>query len=326
MRMKPICVLVVLVLIVVGACGDASADLTFDPELYTFLSVSPRGYSPSINNCGEIIYVDYVMGTSATALFSSERGQLTDTSIYVERWTGTGVNDSGEAVVAGRPAAGGGYRVYSTVRGAITASDFSSNNPGINNMGEVSYVHNQTLPRGVFTSDRGMLIDISTPCYTPRQTDISDSGEIIYDYLDVDGQRQIFSSTRGQLTTSRAYAGAINSYGDVVYVDAVLGDIRLLDGTVLFDVLATHVKMNDYGDIVFSQYVSGGNGNYPTSRIVVATQRPDFYPQFSAIDPAMLSVPSPSVVPLPGTVLLGAIGLSAAGWRLRKLDSKMRGR
>jgi len=301
-------------------CEYTFADpITYDPSNYTFLSVSSSGSSPSINNNGEIVYVDWTISGYDAEIFSTTRGQLTFTNnqIITERWTGTGINDSGEVVYSAQATNGQSYTVYSTIRGEnISPPNFQSNSPGINDLGEVSYEHNQTLPRGVFSSTRGMLIDISVPHHTSHQTDISNSGEIVYDYFDINGNLQIFSSTRGQLTTSGGYAAAINNYGDVVYTDKATGDIYLLGGTLLFDVVANHIGLNDYGDIVFSNYVSGDNWNYPSkSSIILATQRPEFYQQFSPVVPSNV-VPEP--IPIPSAVILGSIGLFFAGWKLRK--------
>jgi hypothetical protein len=279
-----------------GAWEWVLVDATIEFEAlppYTFLCVTDYGaWTPSINNNSEIVYVAYD-ANGYPQVFSTERGQLTYSDTRNLRFTD--INDAGEVVYADIATNGPSFNVYSTIRGEdISPPNFQSNAPGINNLGEVSYEHTQTLPRGIYSSERGMVVE-STTGFTCILTDINDSGEIVYNNQDANGNIQIYSSTRGQLTTSGGYTATISNYGDVIYTNGTWGGpmyIYSLDGTQITDFpVSVNIDMNDYGDIVLAVQDSWGGwtGGGEDSRIILATRTPERYPQYPPYIPSHLS-------------------------------------
>lgn len=302
----------------------SAVPINFDPGLYSFFTVANNATFGKINNLGEIVYVQQQDARANAQVFSTERGQLTSST--TQNLGSPDINNLGEVVyqdVSPLP----GFRVFSTEQGLIDTSGIGSGQagiPAINDFGEISFTHSQNEPRGVYTTDRGLLTPFSL-ISASTFTDINNSGEVIHGGRDSDRRRHIYSTDRGQLTFSSmgnsGISAAINNFGDVVYTrnipslsNAVL--LFSLDGTQLtnFAVFSAGIGLNDFGDIVF-----GVGNNFGTrSSIILMTQRPDFFSS-SGFTPFTPPPPISSVVPEPSTILLFGTGLAGLGlWRYRK--------
>lgn len=240
-----------------------SSPIVFDPGLYTMFLVTDSSTSPSINNNGEIVY-EARDGNGNPQVYSNIRGQITFSTTGNLRFPD--INDTGEVVYSDfRP---GGFQVFSTTRGLISPG--RGNLAGINNLGEVSY--NDGV--GIYTSTEGFI----TSAIYPGETDITDSGEIIYSAADDNNQDHIYSTTRGVLVDTHGN-GLINNYGDVLYIEN--NRLFTLDGTPLIDFsIGFFADMNDFGDIVVSALEVDEN-NYASFRTVLMTQRAEFYSDYN---------------------------------------------
>jgi hypothetical protein len=95
------------------------------------------------------------------------------------------------------------------------------------------------------------------------------------------------------MTSNGGYRPSINNYGDILYTRITgdfdgmavynLGGGRLTSFNVRKDVnVMQDVNVNDYGDFVFVV------ASKKAHQVVLATQRPQFYPQYTLFDPLNL--------------------------------------
>lgn len=298
--------------------------LSLDLSSYTFLTVfgptSEKFYiGQGINNYGEIVGVN----SNGSEVYSTDRGILVNSiSFFVND---ASINDAGE-VVYDIQGGSGGKKVLSTERGFIGTGGY----PSINNFGEVVYANNYAIEKQVISNTRGLMA-VGPPYGQPIKTDINDNGEIVYNKEDSEGNMQIFSTTRGQLTTTGAIVATVNNNGDIVYINeagflTTLGEIYITNFPISGDIL----DMNDHGDIIFythsfyDYYLSKGlEPGSPVPEVVyadeihytvLATNHPELYPQFSDF----YYVERGEVVPEPSSIFLLGVGLaSLAGLRKR---------
>lgn len=266
----------------------------------TYLSVGVEGYNPRINNYGEIVYT-----TSSGSIVSSVRGTIPNHGIHPIQ---PNLNDLGEIVYAdSRPSGTGPWTIYSTERGEIAYGDTS---PAINNHGEIAWAWGQAYPRTLYSNERGILMQLLSYDADFISVDMNDGGEIVCAYRDYDFSYKLFSSVAGQLLEFDHNLGnvSINNNGDIAYRylnNNFRWDYASLEGERLIDLDADVFQLgqfdrNDYGDIVFNIDYPGLSGYY----LVLATDRPEYYPNYSPFDPDDINH-----VPLPGAVLLLGAGL-----------------
>jgi hypothetical protein len=175
------------------------------------------GNSPSINNLGEIVWIENDPVTGLDQIYSNIRGQLT--SDIFDHWTPS-INDSGEVVwIQIDPITGGRNQVFSSTRGQLTFDLYINMMPDINDKGEVIWVHyDQFGYKQIYSSERGQL-----------------TFDMIY---------------------SREWP-SINNYGDIVWIDSFSGSIfGIIDGANVQITSGTDinsVSINDYGEVVWDE-------------------------------------------------------------------------
>ena len=266
--MKKILLALISLIFIISCAHTPPLDtkITYKESLYKFFIVVEGGSQGSINNLGEIVYIN------KTGITSTTRGRLKEAS-YDKRFPR--INDSGEVVYCGpaKPTGEGPWTVYSTARGKI-AYGFT---PSINNSGEIVYVVEQAYRPTINSITRGTLVTIK---HGPAgyHLDINNSGEVVYKV-----NNKIFSTTRGLITTTVGSAPSgitINNLGDILYSN--VKGVFYMDGTNLtaklskasnFARFGGPVDVNDYGDFVFSLWFSGKDKSF----LLLATQRPEYY-------------------------------------------------
>ena len=272
---------------------------------YEFLVVAEGpGWEPSINNSGEIVYLATDESGNPN-VFSTLRGQLTRSTTGHLRFPE--LNEQGEVVYADRVPPAVEFQVWSTVRGLITKQP-PANVPAISDSGEICFARSEPGSVELHTDRRGLIVDLgdapSTTC------DLNSQGEVVYRGFDEEGRYQVFSSTRGQLTTEpEAFLGSpsVNNRGEVVWVQSgelhslVEGQVTEFGGLVGF-----RLDLNDSGDVVFPYR------HKKTFLIVLATRHPERYPDFRPLKYETVREPDFEVEvrvdPLgnPGVVVLGS--------------------
>ena len=316
MKKNMLILVAIILLSSVTHVSAVNAGIIYDASLYKYFVVAENASQGSINNLGEIAYMNYV-GDKGFELYSTVKGQLS-TADWSTRFPR--INDSGEIVYSGSavPNGSGPWTVYSTVRGKV-AYGFT---PGINNLGEIVYSDEQAYYPTINSTTRGTLATFSSG-HLIYYTDVNDSGEIVYK----DGG-QVVSTTRGVLATVKGgdQGGVtINNSGDVLY-NSVGGGVRYMDGTDLITTLegispcirfGGPVDINDYGDFVFGIWFNDEPGMY----LMLATQRPDYYSsEFKYWDEYAYLAHHPAHMPIPSAILLLGSGLMGVAWVRRKFQ------
>lgn len=271
----------------------------------TFLVVSDGpSWEPSINNAGEVVYLAKDE-SGYPNVFSTRRGQLTHSTTGHLRFPE--LNADGELVYADRVPPSTEFQVWSNVRGLISKQS-SANTPAISDSGEICFVTGGPRRVELSTDRRGRVLDLGDTVGTT--CDLNSHGEIVYRGVDEEGLFQIFSSTRHQLTHEpEALLGSptVNNHGDVVWVQS--GELHSLDEgkiTEFGGLVGFRLDLNDHGDVVFPYRQK------KTFIIVLATRRPEMYPDFRPLKYDSVREPEFEVVvridPLgnPGVVVLGS--------------------
>jgi len=166
-----------------------------------------------------------ILGTSA--FLARADGYWSITQLPIRDGIAPAINNSGEVVWCLNP---GG--IYSSTRGRLATSGWF---PHLANSGEVVYMdyYNQNVglydlvstTRGRLTF--GGLVDPNTAF------DVNSSGEIVYTKNDAQGNSQIFSTLRGQITFQPAYhySPCINELGEIVWGQSIPGGGRTFSTT-----------------------------------------------------------------------------------------------
>ena len=148
----------------------------------------------------------------------ADDGYWSITQTSLQNVEGPQINDSGEMVWYLN---GGG--VYSSVRGRLASSEVI---PKLANSGEVVYADWFGGPYwDLVSTTRGRLtyggiIDVNSSLY-----DVNSSGEVVYAKRDAAGYAQVYSTVRGQITfdATRHYSPCINDNGEIVWSEYVSG-------------------------------------------------------------------------------------------------------
>jgi len=190
-------------------------------------------YSPAINNLGDLVWVE--LGNPYTL-----RGIIADQPITVttsQNWIGeANINDRGE-VVWGQQDGQGYYQIYSSIRGQLTSGAYYSNDPSINNQGEVVFTRFDPMQPGanqVFRLSAGSStpVAVTNDSLDHRSPAISDSGEIVWAERDMNSPTpaaKVVSNVRGILVpvATDIFSVDLNNCGDVVYVTYDNGQNKL---------------------------------------------------------------------------------------------------
>ena len=275
------------------------------PASVSFLVVSESSsWEPSINNSGEIVYLALDEAGNPN-VFSTRRGQVTRSTTGHLRFPE--LNEEGEIVYADRVAPSTEFQVWSNVRGLITVKP-PANTPAISDIGEICFVRSGSRRVELHTDRRGRVLDLGDSVGTT--CDLNSQGEIVYRGVDDEGNFQIFSSTRQQLTDEQEVllgSPSVNNHGQVVWVQS--GELfSLEDGQVteFGGLVGFRVDLNDQGDVVFPYR------HKKTFLIVLATRYPERYPDFRPLKYESVREPdfevALSIDPLgnPGVVVLGS--------------------
>ena len=155
---------------------------------------------------------------SSEEIVSTTRGILAQ-SAYAARMPN--LNDAGEEVYYGlSPSNQGPWTIYSTASGVIANGTTS---PAINNNGEIVWGQGQTSPETLYSNQRGIIMQIPPSTISDFiSIDITDSGEVVCSYRDIDWSYKIYSSVRGRLLELKHTISpgiAINNHGDIIYIN-----------------------------------------------------------------------------------------------------------
>jgi|GEM_PF-5736581 len=180
------------------------------------------------------------------------------------------INAAGEAVWVEFNPSNNYDQIMSNKRGALVTDAAFHYSPSINGIGDVVWSQmvsgfEQIKKR----SNSGTVADVTTGSVNHSDPAINDNGEVVWVQFDsVSGFDQIFSSTRGLLTSSAAwhYSPAINNNGEVCwsqYDPATLEtQVACLGGGMITSGVNEHYSpsINNAGTIVWSE-VDAATGN-----------------------------------------------------------------
>jgi hypothetical protein len=149
----------------------------------------------------------------------ADDGYWSITQTAIQNALGPQINDSGEMVWFLNSDGG----VYSSVRGQLASSGLF---PKLANSGEVVYAGYFGGPNwDLVSTTRGRLtyggiIDVNLSLY-----DVNSSGEVVYVERDANGYVQVYSTVRGQVTFDATdhYSPCINDNGEIVWSEYVSG-------------------------------------------------------------------------------------------------------
>lgn len=274
-----------LVVFLLSALASGQESLT--PISFLVVSDGPS-WEPSINNSGEIVYLTRDEAGYPN-VFSTRRGQLTRSTTGHLRFPD--LNEAGELVYADRVPPSTEFQIWSSARGLISRQS-SGNTPALSDSGEICFVKSDSRQVELHTDRRGRVLDLGDTIGTT--CDVNSSGEIVYRSLDDDGNFQIFSSTRSQLTHEpQALLGSpsVNNHGQVVWVQS--GELHSLEEgqmTEFGGLVGFRIDLNDHGDVVFPYRQK------KTFIIVLATRFPERYPDFRPLKYESLRDPGLEVV------------------------------
>ena len=283
--------------------AQAPAQSGLAPIAYLVVSAGPS-WEPSINNSGEIVYVTEDE-SGFPNVFSTRRGQITRSTTGHLRYPE--LNEDGEIVYADRVPPSLEFQVWSTVRGLISGR-YPANAPAISDTGEICFVSSEPRRVSLHTDRRGRVLDLGDSIGTT--CDLNSQGEIVYRSIDGEGDFQIFSSTRRQLTEGEEVllgSPSVNNHGQVVWVQS--GELFSLEEgqiTEFGGLVGFRVDLNDHGEVVFPYRQK------KTFIIVLATRYPERYPNFRPLKYESVRQPefevAISIDPLgnPGVVVLGS--------------------
>jgi hypothetical protein len=240
-------------------CGTGTC-----PDL---VATGQLGWGLSLNSLGEVVWTQGDQTTGLMQIFSSTRGQLTTDSInhnspavndlgdmvwveysqtgdYLLRgiiagqqvtvatsqgWIGrVDLNDRGEVVWAQQDNSGYG-QIFSNIRGQLTTGTVYSNDPSINNQGEIVYTlydPQQQIPSSlVYRLQAGSTtpVLVTNDTLDHRSPTINDNGEIVWIERDMNSSAplsRIVSTTRGvQLSAaSDIWSVDLNNCGTIAYM------------------------------------------------------------------------------------------------------------
>ncbi len=228
----------------------------------------------SINDLGEIVWSKFSQETGTRQIYSSNRGQLTNSiadhdllsinnrgdvvwmeNEYIKGLLGgietqlgmnalsyshPSINDRGEVVWVQDDPATGKRRIYSNLRGYLPVETDLPWWPSINNAGDVvwSDTDPQTGQSQIFGLLNGVKIQITTDANWHYYPSISNSGEVVWSQTDPSGDNgRIYKRSADGLVTQITYACPYGS---------------------------GHVKpaINNCGDVIFASSGSGGYALY----------------------------------------------------------------
>ena len=216
---------------------------------------SPPQTGSAVNDLGEMVWSQLDPATNNTQIYSSMRGQLTSelnphntpslnnrgdvvweqgnwitgiiqgAPVSIGPGTNPSINDSGEVVWDQYDSNTGNVAIYSSVRGLLSQAPAFS--PAINNNGDVVWVQSDGSGfNQIFVDIAGVITQITFDQEHHSDPFISNSGEVVWSQsrMTTEGQRRIFSSTRGQLTHDCPFGWghsepSVNSCGDLSFTN-----------------------------------------------------------------------------------------------------------
>lgn len=166
--------------LVVGLCAALPAGGRADPTSYTFTNIAQASggfvnpfFNPSINNSGQVAFVQSSTGLSQT-VFRGSGGPLTSIASFTPVFgfggggfilSGTSINSSGTVAFWGNPG-GGNVRIFTgTGGGAVTAISPAGLgglglSPAINDAGTVAFLATQGGQPVIFTGSGGPVTPV----------------------------------------------------------------------------------------------------------------------------------------------------------------------
>ena len=184
------------------------------------------------------------------------------------------INNSGE-VVWYLDASG----IYSSTRGHLATSGLK---PHLANSGEVVYEDYFGTAIGMYdlvSTTRGRLT-FGGAIGVNSTYDVNSSGEIVYMQQDASGNNQIFSTTRGQITFDDAnhYAPCINDYGEIIWGQYIAGvgsvTVSSTRGVLPENYGFYPYDLNNPGDICFDGSLVSPTAGYTSPHIFSSTHGP----------------------------------------------------
>nr|WP_284694664.1 6-bladed beta-propeller [Geomonas sp. Red32] len=189
------------------------------------------------------------------------------------------INSFGEVVWTQQDPNTSTYEIFSSTRGQLTSDGAMHNAVAVNSLGDMAWTEYDSVSGGnvVRAIIGGQAVLVASNQNWISSLALNDRREVVWSQQDWSGAPQIFSSTRGQLTSGVGHdSPSINNQGDVVYLQydqQWVGQVYKLTADGSAPVQVTNdgrahfsTAINDSGEIVWSD--QDPNDQTSTTRLV----------------------------------------------------------